>query len=395
MERYLQQIIKFNVIYLLGIFKNTDNDKISLLMVKRNKDQLKIILNNSFDKIDEALKILNPSFPVILLVDGKGVLNKKINLNDETETEWLNNLDYSGIYYTSYRNEDYELLSFCRKSVVDELEEIVVNRGLTLIDFYIGTSAALLIRDSIGTSEYYANLTHVKYINNKLIEFKKSEEKNINQEYKIGEETISNYHLPLYGAGVDFYIKSSSIRKSEPDEKKKSELIFKKTFNKVGVFVLVFFLLTLLISYFSIQFLIQKNAKLALENKYTGKSFEEIQILEKKLNSKLSILNETGLSSRKYFSFYCYEISADLPEDLLLNTLEVNPLQKEIKKTEKLMFNANQIYIKGETQNKLALNKWFEQLKEKKWVNRLEIVSIKKDKKENTFFELKIILSDV
>lgn len=395
MERYLQQIIKFNVIYLLGIFKNTDNDKISLLMVKRNKDQLKIILNNSFDKIDEALKTLNPSFPVILLVDGKGVLNKKINLNDETETEWLNNLDYSGIYYTSYRNEDYELLSFCRKSVVDELEEIVVNRGLTLIDFYIGTSAALLIRDSIGTSEYYANLTHVKYINNKLIEFKKSEEKNINQEYKIGEETISNYHLPLYGAGVDFYIKSSSIRKSEPDAKKKSELILKKTFNKVGVFVLVFFLLTLLISYFSIQFLIQKNAKLALENKYTGKSFEEIQILEKKLNSKMSILNETGLSSRKYFSFYCYEISADLPEDLLLNTLEVNPLQKEIKKTEKLMFNANHIYIKGETQNKLALNKWFEQLKEKKWVNRLEIVSIKKDKKENTFFELKIILSDV
>ena len=53
------------------------------------------------------------------------------------------------------------------------------------------------------------------------------------------------------------------------------------------------------------------------------------------------------------------------------------------------------IAVKGETFEGLSFNNWLESLKKITWIKKFEIMSLKKDKKNKSQFEIKITLKDV
>ena len=75
--------------------------------------------------------------------------------------------------------------------------------------------------------------------------------------------------------------------------------------------------------------------------------------------------------------------------------MEVYPIKKEIKKTEKVEFDYKIILLKGNTTDETVFNDWIDSLKNEKWLQKLEIVSIKRDKQNISYFELKITIKDV
>ena len=159
--------------------------------------------------------------------------------------------------------------------------------------------------------------------------------------------------------------------------------------------MLVGFLTSLLISYFLIQYYGTKNSELNLQTVYSNQSYQLILDLEAQKEKKLSILKESGVLSSKFLSYYGYQLIKSIPSNISLNELNIIPLKEEYKENKKAFFENRTIVIKGETFQEASFNNWLEGLKKMDWLQRFEIISLKKDKKNKSIFEIKITLKNV
>jgi len=391
----LNKIVKFKILNLITVFRGNEGDSFFLLKVKRNNSKLDVVESLSFSSIEELKANLDTKIPVIILVDGKGILNKKIDLKNDADKQWLKNLDYESVHFTSYDTPDFHFLSFCRRAVLEELIGILQQHEIQVIDFYIGGLTAVLVNETLDRSRLLSNETDLEFSDAVLTGIVKSDGEKKTENYPIGSAVVSNFHLPLYGAAINFYVRQDTIAKSTTALINPEELIYKKAFERTGVVILISFFCLLFFSYCLIQYLNGQNSELNLENSYSNKSYTVIKDLELQKQEKLKILAETGFSSGRFISFYCYELTKSVPGNINLSFLEMFPLQKEIKKTEKVSFDYRIIAVKGNTVSENSLNDWIHSLKNGNWVHKLEIVSIKRDKLGVSYFELKITVKNV
>ena len=154
--------------------------------------------------------------------------------------------------------------------------------------------------------------------------------------------------------------------------------------------MLVLFLVSLLLSYMGIQYYASKNAELNIQNVYFNKAYQQIISLEEQKKDKEKIIHDSGFLSDKFLSFYAYEIISSTPNTLSLDELNIAPLQKLVKHNEKVEITPGTLIVKGVTIDEEEFNSWLRDLKKMNWIAKFELESLKKDKKNNTQFSLKI-----
>lgn len=394
MLKFLSKIIKFNNLLVLGVYKTDDGDMYYSLVIKKKGNTLNIVSSSVYSDLEALVKAIDLNLPVLVLIDGKGILNKKIDINNEIDITWKKNLDFNTIYYTDYKASNATYLSFSRKKTVDEIITNLQKKGLQLIDFYLGPLPSVLLFPTIKESILHSNDTLLKFEQHVLFEITKQTDSLV-KNYTLGDKQISQYHLPLYGAVIHFFLKQKDISKNESVNINTEEIIYKKSFNYFGVGMLVAFFMSLLMSYFLIQYYSAQNIDLNQQNVFSNQTYQQIIKLEAQKEQKMKILNETGQLSKNFLSFYVYKLSASVSPAVQINNLNVFPLSKEIKENEKVSITSNYIFIKGSTKSESSFDDWLSKLKEMKWIRKFEIVSLKKDKKNVQQFEIKILLNDV
>ena len=394
MIKYLSKIIKFNHLYVISIIKTDVDEYFNILEITKKGNKIEINKMVSVKIISRLLEIIDIKLPVILLIDGKGVLNKEINLRNEADLEWQKNIDYNSIYFTSVLGLNSSFISFIRKNIVDESIAKFKSKNIQIIDIYIGAFLTALLQNSINKNVVNSNDLELQFEANKLIGFKKNEVKE-STNFTLGNEPISNEYLPQYGALIHFLIKPIEVTKTQNETLNIEEIIYKKAFNLFGISMLVGFFSMLFLSYILIQYYGSKNADLNADNQDFNKSYQLILDLEKQKESKLTILQESGLLSSKYLSFYGFEIVKSTPIAINLNQINIRPLEAEIKINKKVVFDANTILVNGSTSNEISIDNWLLDLKKMNWVNKLEIISLRKDKNNESQFIIKITLKNV
>jgi len=394
MLSFLSKIIKFNNLLLLGIYRTDDDLSFYTLVVKKKGNTLTIISSAMYDDLESLLKDPNAKLPVILLMDGKGVLNKKIDFKNDADIAWKKNVDFNSIYFTEYKTPDAGFMSFSRKKNIDDIILQMQQSKLQIVDFYLGPLLSSLLQKTLAREEIVSRDTVLLFTNGSLSEIKKQSSA-IVQNYTFAESTLSQHHLPLYGAALHFFLKPVQVSKNESESISTENIIYQKSFNYFGVGMLGMFFIALLTSYMLIQYYLGENAKLNEQNLFSNQTYEYIVNLEKQKEQKLEILNKTGQLSKNFLSFYVYALSKSSPSSISLTNLEIFPVPKEIKPTEKVNIIPNLIMIKGFTASGPSLDGWLTELKKMKWIKKFEIVSIKKDKKNIQQFELKILLNNV
>ncbi|TRW97024.1 PilN domain-containing protein [Flavobacterium gawalongense] len=395
MITFLSKIIKLNNLHVIGVIKKDDDESYNVLTVKKKGQKIDIVTMASYNTVEGLSKNIDTKLPIILVVDGKGVLNKEINFNNEADVSWQKNIDYKSIYHTSLKGSNSSFISFCRKNIVDDTIIKFQKKGFQVVDIYIGSFLSALLFTSIKNETIISNDLFLEFDNEKLTGFTKQTESIKKEQYTIGEETISSSFLPLYGTLIHFFIQPKEVSKTKNETLNVEEIIYKKAFNVFGVAMLIGFLTTLLVSYLLIQHYGSKNAELNLQNVYSNQSYQLILDLEKQKEKKQSILKESGFLSSKFLSYYGYEIIKVIPQDISLTELNITPLNKETKANQKMNFEARTIIVKGETFKESSFNGWMEGLKKMNWLQHFEIISLKKDKKNKSQFEVKITIKDV
>ncbi len=394
MISFLSKIIKLDNLHVVSVIKKEDSEIYHVLTVKKKGSKIDIIAINSYKVLGELSRNLDLKLPILLLINGKGILNKEINFNNEADIAWQKNIDFSTIYYTSLKSVNSSFISFCRKNIVEETIVTFQKSGFQVIDVYLGSFLSALVKASIKNQSLVSHDLLLEFDNENLSSFSKSIDTKI-ENYTLGLDTISSEILPSYGTLIHFFIKQKEVSKTDNTSLNIDEIIYKKAFHVFGVTMMISFFISLLISYFMIQFYGSKNAELNLKDVYSNQSYQKILLLEKQKENKLNILKESGFMSSKFLSFYGYELIKNIPKDISLNELNIIPADKEVKVEKKIKFTAKTIFVKGETFTENSINNWLESLKKLEWIERFEIISLKKDKKDKSQFEIKIILKDV
>lgn len=391
----LSKIIKINELHVVGIIKNENEELYHVLTIKKKATKVMITSMVSFTQFEDLRKNVDLNLPLLLFIDGKGVLNKAINFNDEADVTWYKNIDLNSIYHTSLKGLNTDFMSFSRKNIINDSIIKFKKNGFQIIDIYLGSFISAILINSIKKETIVSNDLLLEFKNDKLYSFVKQSDLTKKESYTIGKETINNTFLPLYATIIAFFIQSKEITKTKIESSNTEEIIYKKAFKYLGISMLIGFLGTLLISFILIQYYSSQNATLNIQNIYTDKNYQQILDLEKQKENKQKILAESGFSSSKFLSFYSYEIIKIVPQDVALTVLDITPLIKEAKANQKLNFEAKTITVKGETYNESSFNTWMESLKKMNWLENFEIISLKKDKKNKSQFEVKIIIKNV
>ena len=317
MVNILSKIFKINSIQVVGIFQDIDHERYTLLTFKKAKGKLDILENKTFTTIESVFENIDFKLPILLSVDGKGVLNKKIDSANEIDIAWQKNIDFNTIYYTSYSQNNTTFMSFCRKNVVDEWLTVFQSKKAQIIDIYIGSFLSVLVAESIGENEIISGNTKLELEQNELVNYVKLEVSQTGN-YTISDNLVSNYAIPLYGNVLHYFIQNESVSKSELENNSIDEVVYRKAFSVFGLIILFGFLITLLISYFSIQYYSSKNAELNIQNVYSNKAYQQIVTLENQKKDKEKIIKDSGFLSDKFLSFYSYEISKSVPNTVSL-----------------------------------------------------------------------------
>lgn len=391
----LSKFIKLNDINVVGVIKKEDCEIYNLLTIKKKANKISILSKQTFATFELLLKTADKKTPLIIVIEGKSVLNKEINFENEADVNWQKNIDYSAIYYTDIKGANSNFISFCRKNIVDETISKFHENGFQIVDVYIGSFLAALLNNVLKKEVIIASDLRLEFENEKLLSFSKQNEIIKSTDYKIGHEIVSNIFLPLYGTIIHFFVKPKEVSKTINPNLNSEELIYKKAFTALGRTILIGFLISLSISYFLIQYYGTKNSELNLQTVYSNQSYQLILDLEAKKEKKLNILKETGFLSSKFLSYYGYEIIKSIPDNISLNELNIVPLKEEYKENKKAFFDSKTIIIKGETYQESSFSNWLEGLKKTDWLHRFEIISLKKDKKNKSIFEIKITLKNV
>ncbi|MCJ1806463.1 hypothetical protein BWK63_02460 [Flavobacterium covae] len=391
MLQYLTQIIKINKINIIGIVKKEHADVFHVLTVFKKRNKLNILNSRTFDSFEKLCKATDVKIPVVLSIDGKGILNKKVDNNNEIDINWLKTINFDSIYHTTFQNEEIRFMSFSRSILVEENIQFFQANHFQVLDVYIGAFPVAFLKDYIHINTIKAGELELIFEEDKLESFLKN---NKTTSIQVGEDTLLSSHLPLYASAIHFFLQPEEITKTE-NKINLEEVIYQKAFNKLAVIMLVSFFTLLLLSYTSIQYFNKKISELNLEVIYSNQSYKQIKKLEKRREQQMMIVNESGITSNIFISHYVFDLLKIVPNDMKLNELNYAPVDKEIKINKKILMTPNTFFIKGHTQEEKVFNNWLTDIKKLSWVRKFEIVNFKKDKKNRLQFEIKIITHHV
>ena len=330
---------------------------------------------NDFKK-EEILK-----FPVVLTIEGKGVLHKftetssdKIKLrniipNIKEEDFYIN--------YTPSLNGTW--VSIVRKDLVSKVLE---DNNLSIdyvIDLYLGPTAVQWLTEISNDLPAFVGGSELTYQNNQLQSIRKSLEGHLKNRIIFGVDLEFNKHLAFIGALVSFSQKNK-IHKNELWTKNTSVLKDKKVFQNtvkisLGVLLLVFMGNMVFNQVLNGTY----NEKVALALKHTDLVNQAVALQEEE-ELKKEFIQKLGLEVNPQFAVFSDEIGETVPQSIQLSKLIVNPLKKAIRKKKLIDFKKEIIEIGGFCNSSQVCNEWVKELRTLNWVKKIELVEFKFNK---------------
>ncbi len=388
----LKKILIFsNGYYAINISKVGDVFEYQLVEFLYKKDEL-LIKNRCFtNNLDEVFKEkINKDYPVLLHIEGNAIINKVI----ENKTGYRNDLIFKAnlneFYFYEYHQNKEIFISVSRKEYIDACIEQISNMGMFVVHISFGpfVMASLLSiaknHHALSSSNYILNIS-----NNEIVSFKKAEKTNM--EYVINDDTFNQREVPLLATFLQFKYPNPNIEFDTTFlAKNNNEFNYKKGFKIAGIFMLVFFLVSLTISHFLMDYYVNTLAeKQSIYNMSLQTTAKVLALKEEKV-LKEKILQSSGMSNNSFLTKYVAEIGNSVPSDIILNDINIIPLSKKIKPAEKINFEMAAITIRGESENDTSFNNWLKALEHLEWIKKMDIENYSQETNTENTFKIKI-----
>ena len=330
---------------------------------------------NDFKKEDIS------KLPVILTIEGKGVLHKFVETSiDKIKLRnIIPNIKEEDFYVNYTPNEVGTWVSIIRKDLVSKILE---EKGLlidNIVDLYLGPTGIQWLTEMSNELPAFVGGSELTYKSNQLESIRKSSSGHLKNRFIFGVDLEFNKHLAFIGALVCFS-KRNSNHKNETWTKNNKTLKDKKVFQNsvkltLGVLLFVFMGNMVLNQILNSTY----NEKAALALKHSDLVNQAVALQEEE-ELKREFIQKLGLEVNPQFAVFSDEIGETVPQSIQLSKLIVNPLKKAIRKKKLIEFKKEIIEIGGFCKSSQVCNEWVQELRTLSWIKKIELVEFKFNK---------------
>jgi len=392
----IERIVKSTTIAGVELFYNSNGDHyFNVSVLKKEKLSINtVVAKEKLENITAVKEELNSSIPLCLVINGKGIIHKKVTYleSDDDKTllqKALPNANIDDFYVQVFKMHDNNAyVSIVRKNIVDELVQQLINHKFSIINCILGPfSIQALIPLLENKSDNY-ELTGDSYqftVRDLFITEYQPIENNNASVFAIGNEHVKASQMVVFSAAFQYFLNTTvSMSMNVPAIiESKEEFRQKNLFRFAGTALLGFFLVILMINFFMFSHFNEKKNNLVAKISLNQDILNRYEKLKSECTDKQNFFEKNGLLHASRTSYYADQLALDMPPAIRLTELDINPLVKKINQQEnELTFTPKIIHIGGSCKRSIEVNEWLKTIREKKWIKEATLANYTQDKEK-------------
>lgn len=341
----------------------------------------------SFQKVEDLeslVKQFGVRKPFYIQVFGNGVLTRLVENAPQYKEQLLVSGNVDDFYFSSYETKGTVGVSFLRKNVIESLISFLDSKKAIVLGIHVGP---ILFASSLEQHNYKGEYL-ISFEGETLTQLEKNQT-NSSKGHFIDRLTSSEVLEQLIFPKENYTQGIPAEALAETKSKYKEQT----TFERLGIGVLAFFLISLTANYFYVNHLNQIAAEKEVELSSYGQQLSLIDRLNQEKNRKIQLFESSGLQSNEFISFYLDELGKSVPSTITLTVLETFPLKEGLKPRKKVEIDRETIAISGLCNTSKTLDDWMEKMERFSWIKSVELINYLRQEDGTSFFQLKIKLN--
>ena len=331
--------------------------------------------------VEDISKYITEDQPVVLSIDGKGVIHRKIEClsGSNPVLQIFPNADPSDFYSQSeILSGNRIILSLIRKNTVLEIINIFQSKGINIYRVILGPFALNCIWPFLENNDdemVIENYT-ISLNNNIIQDLTPAAGSRSNEEYNVSGERVWQILLVPYANALAYHTGNDcNLSCSEDIAKPVRECFFYRKvsgFTLFGILGLIFLVLVINYIFFDIY-----NRKFQESSRQYEVSLETIRTLDslnEELGMKESLIKENNFVASTKYSYYADRIAALVPQQIRLSNLDINPLASKPKEGKEPDLMQRLIRVSGTCRYGINLDEFIQQLYREEWISHIEIL---------------------
>lgn len=370
-----------NQSFSLGIYEKKNN-------AVKAKDEF--LAEKEFDVLLEKLKDKN--IPLVLCIDGKGILSRKLNigleeLDESVPSRIIPNANAGDFYFEgTFINETTSLVTMMRKTAIDPLIDKIKEKGFFVIELHIGPP---VIGTLSGLLTGKDDTSEIQFRNYKLVIAKEGildissggagSGPNSENDPKIQDEDL----MLLFAGACSYFSEWNGMNGktfAQVVDENKAEFSEKRKFSFYALAMVIFFLSILLINFLVFQHYHSKKQELESQIGWQENALKNYEELKTGMGEKMNFAMEAGILSPDNLAAMGDQLAATVPPEIKLNRMNVFPLEKKMEEGEEhAAFNKHLISVKGQSASGSAINEWIKEIRQQDFVEDVSLTNYKQD----------------
>lgn len=383
--------------------------EINVVVLKKIKSILITEKQKHGISFEELAQFVNPRLPIILVLNGKGIIHRKISFSEsDTPITMLNkvlpnaNPNEFDLQQTIISSSQI-FVSLIRSNIINEvIEQLRKNKltnvaGCLLGPFVINNLLPLINTDIISNEQLRFGTYQLQIREQQITEITIAESEKLNESILIGEDQIHPKLVIPFAAALSYFLGTDAgIAKSEVINSIKKEFEQKQKFEFIGWSLLITAFSVLLVNYFVFNHYWTKTMDLSSKLASNQSALYRYDTLKVEFAEKRDFLEQNGLLESSRTSFYADRLAGSLPSLIQWIDVNIHPVKKKQvnDETEGFFFENKSIKISGKCQKSTDLNDWMKVVKLKSWVSSVTLLNYTQDKASDDglfLIEIKLI----
>lgn len=379
----------YSKVAVIGVLNSANKQEFCYAILSKENNEILVKSYQSNITAKDALNEIDKNIPLIFNFIGTGIVYSK------EENDFILNNNPDNYYVSKYNGEnDLQFTAFSRKDKVDTFINDFIANKYYVLDVYIGIMPINLVYLKLFKTDISIDDVELIYDEKDCTDFIKLKEPYQSTVVIENEEKIS-LELLLFAIGLNYFFPSLKLNnqfENNQIEQHKSDFKYKKQFDAITKIGFAIFLFILILNFAFKAYATHRIDKITHLVSKTTAYQNEFKYLENEKNRKSTLLKMTGFLNPNFLSFYLNEIGVSLPQEITLKNIGVLPIENQITKDKRIKIADRKISISGSTLTNKAFNKWLENLREKKWIHKIDIQNFNQKQSNTANFKLEIIL---
>jgi Tfp pilus assembly protein PilN len=319
------------------------------------------------------------NIPAALTVTGKGVLHKKIPLEELSANPFENilpNANHNEFYMELIKFEKFASIYIIRKELLDKIIFDLNKLKYKILSVSLGAADINYLIPFISFEEHAVikSDTYEVSFNNKnqvidigILPVIKEDNYSKKIEYRIADQYVFSPAVISFGAAMGLLANGTDIHSNIENsaiKKEREDYTYYKYYKAALWGALTGIFVVLLINFFIYTYYFNKNQEETISQVLTNEQKKNTEHLQEEIDRKDKFLQQYGWTGSSKLSFYADRIAGLVPESVVLTDLSIYPLHTNFLSENSLItFAKDTIDITGTCSDPTELNKFENNLK--------------------------------